>query len=141
MNKTGIQANADTGVPNVTVNCCKRLESSTRRNQRQGIYNFSNVTPGTYSLKFIPNNGAAVHAPNQGATRTRQRPELGGVTSTFTLASGPERHDPRRGLAANRSVGDQDGQQPTPAIGSNVTFTVTVNNASGYSPATGVRCE
>src|SRR5262249_38486630 len=61
-----------------------------------------------------------------------------GKTDTFTLASGVDNLTIDAGvrpidLSLTKSVSDT-----TPPVGTNVTFTVSVSNASGFSTATGV---
>src|SRR5262249_13228182 len=136
MNKSGIQSSSDPGASNVTV---QLLQGSTVVNtattNAQGIYGFGNLAPGTYSLKFIPQNGAVFTLQDQGSNDALDSdPNASGVTPTFTVTSGETDLTHDAGLLPIDLSVTKTVSNSTPAIGSNVTFTITVSNASGYSP-------
>ncbi len=141
MNKTGIQGPADQGVPNVTVQLLQNgsIISTTTTNS-QGLYSFNGVAPGNYSLKFIAPNGAAFTLAHQGSDTTKDSdPDSTGATGTFSLASGQADMSHDAGLLPIDLAITKAVNNPTPTVGSNVTFTITLTNAAGYSTATGVK--
>ena len=88
MNKSGIQSSSDPGAGNVTCNYCKAARSSTPRPPTRKATT-SATCAGTYSLKFIPQNGTIFTLQDQGRNNALDSdPNASGVTPTFTVASG-----------------------------------------------------
>ncbi len=141
MNKTGIQAPSDPPADDVTVDLLQNGSViATTTTSSQGAYLFSNVTPGSYSVKFVPPNNAAFTLQDQGtnpALDSDVNPATG-ITPVFALASGQNDMNHDAGLLPIDLSLTKTVNNPTPTVGSNVMFTITLNNAAGYSPATGV---
>src|SRR6185312_10839213 len=141
LNKNGIQDPAETAAANVTVQLL--LNGSvvcTTTTDSQGLYQFTNVAPGNYSLKFVTPNGSLLTAKDQGfddGLDSDADPSTG-ITSVFALASGQSDMTHDVGLLPIDVSIAKTVDNPTPAVGSNVTFVVTLTNAAGYSQATGV---
>ncbi len=104
-----------------------------------GYYLFNNVTPGEYYVTFAPPAGAVFTLPLVGLdTAIDSNVNASGQTGNFTVVSGVDDLTIDAGikpidLSLTKSVDDA-----TPALGQNVVFTLTVNNANGFSTATGV---
>jgi LPXTG-site transpeptidase (sortase) family protein len=92
-NANGIQDAGETGIPNVTVNL---LDSggaiiATTTTDASGLYHFTNLTPGTYRVEFVPPAGYTVSPPDQGANDavdSDANTTTGITTTSYTLASG-----------------------------------------------------
>jgi uncharacterized repeat protein (TIGR01451 family) len=141
MNKNGIQDASDQAAVGVTVQLLQNsVVIATTTTNDQGAYMFSSLTPGAYSLKFITTNGTLFTTQHQGANPaidSDPNPATG-TTDVFTLASGQSDSTRDAGLLPIDLTLVKTVNNPTPTIGSNVTFVVTVGNKGGYSPATGV---
>jgi uncharacterized repeat protein (TIGR01451 family) len=141
LGKTGIQAPSDPGAANVTVQLMQGTAVvATTTTNAQGAYQINGLTPGVYSIKFIPPDGAVFTLEHQGsdpALDSDANPATG-TTDSFTLASGQNDTGEDAGLLPIDLSVAKAVNNPTPNVGSNVTFTITLNNAAGFSPATGV---
>lgn len=94
VNHDGIQDNNEDGVSGVTVTLCDNAGNpvSTRITNANGFYLFTDVTPGTYSVRFSapvgfslsPNNGAVSVPSNSDANPSN------GKTGTFVVNAGDE---------------------------------------------------
>ena len=140
LNKNGIQDPSEPGAADVTVQLMQNgAVVATTTTNGQGSYDIDNLVPGTYSLKFISPNGAVFTTQNAGGnTALDSDPNASGVTGTFTLASGQDDTTHDAGLLPVSLSITKTVDNPTATVGSNVTFTITITNASSYSPATGV---
>jgi uncharacterized repeat protein (TIGR01451 family) len=140
LNKNGIQDPSEPGAANVTVQLLQNgAVVATTTTNPQGVYDIDNLVPGSYSLKFITPNGAIFTTQNAGGNPALDSdPNASGATGTFTLASGQDDTTHDAGLVPVDLSITKTVDQPTAAVGSNVTFTITITNGSNYSPATGV---
>jgi protocatechuate 3,4-dioxygenase beta subunit len=91
MDKDGIQDSDEQGLANVTVKLFNTsgLVATTQTNSN-GIYSFSNLEPGNYSLEFVKPDGFAFTLANQGGNNSKDSdadPNTG-KTGTITLAAG-----------------------------------------------------
>ena len=140
MNKSGIQTGSNPAAANATVQLLQNGSViATTATNAQGIYQFNNLAPGVYSEKFIAPNNAIFTLQQQGANPALDSdPNASGVTGTFNLASGQNDTTHDAGLVPIDLSITKSVNNPTPTVGTNVTFTITITNAIGYSPATGV---
>lgn len=141
MNKNGIQDASEPGAANVSVQLLQNgaVVNSTTTNA-QGAYQFNNVAPGNYSLKFISPNGSVITTLDQGGNDAldSDADPATGLTAAFALASGQSDTTRDVGLLPiNLSIA-KSVNNPTPAVGTNVTFVITLSNAAGYSQGTGI---
>lgn len=141
LNKNGIQDVGETGAANVGVQLLQNgaVINSTTTNA-QGFYQFSNVVPGNYSLKFTAANGSLITSQDQGANDAldSDADPSTGLTAVFAVASGQSDLTHDVGLLPIDLSIAKSVDNPTPAVGSNVTFTITLSNAAGYSQGTGI---
>ncbi len=119
------------GTPTVTAN----------NGLNPGFYAFNDINPGDYYVVVTAPSGQAFttrFAGLPGTPATDSNVDSTGKSDTFTLASGVNNFTIDAGLRPidldlTKSVSDS-----TPSVGSNITYTLTVTNASGFSTATGV---
>ncbi|MGE5681957.1 MAG: SdrD B-like domain-containing protein, partial [Bacillota bacterium] len=92
VNKNGIQDNGETGVSGVTVELygANNLLKATTTTNSSGIYSFTNLAPGSYSLKFILPSGYVFSPKNAGSNDALDSDvdAATGKTEVTTLASG-----------------------------------------------------
>ena len=112
---------------------------STTTTDSSGLYHFINLAPGTYNLKFTPPNGETFTAQTQGSdTAADSDANASGVTSTFVLTSGQSDQTRDAGILPINLSLTKTVDNTTPELGKNVTFTITLANASGSSSATAI---
>ena len=107
---------------------------------QQGYYEFKGLTPGSYVVQFFTGGGydtfttldVAPDATDSDANVTT------GKTAVYVLASGDFNQTVDAGLKPIDLSLTKTVNNTTPSVGSNVIFTLTVNNANGFSTATGV---
>ena len=107
----------------------------------QGYYEFKGLTPGDYVVQFFTGAGYdAFTTQDSGADATDSDADITtGKTIVYTLTSGDFNQTVDAGLKPIDLSLTKSVLSPTPAVGDNVTFTITVNNANGFSTATGVK--
>ncbi len=113
---------------------------ATTTTNAQGNYSFNGLAPGSYSVKFITPDGSAFTTEGVGANtaiNSDVAPSTG-VLPSFTLTSGENLTTVDAGLLPVDLSVTKTVNNATPALNGNVTFTITVSNATGYSQATGV---
>jgi uncharacterized repeat protein (TIGR01451 family) len=136
----GIQDAGELGVPNVSVQLLDSVGNvvATTATDVNGFYQFTDLEPGTYSIKFVLNslpNGYVPSSPNSGSDDAKDsdaNPSTGQTSPTELIATEndltwdmgiyiPAKYDLalKKSLAANQT-------NFTP--GSDVTFTLTVYN-------------
>jgi uncharacterized repeat protein (TIGR01451 family) len=141
LNKSGTQNTGEQGAKNVTVQLIQNgAVINTTTTNDQGAYGFNNLAPGSYSLKFIPANGAIFTLQQVGGNAALDSdPNASGDTGSFSLISGQSDTSHDAGLLPIELNIAKSVNNPTPVVGINVTFTVTLTNSAGFSPATGVK--
>jgi LPXTG-site transpeptidase (sortase) family protein len=91
-NANGIQDAGETGIANVTVRLLDENgnELATTTTNASGFYSFTDLTPGTYRVDFVPPAGYTVSPPNQGTDDALDSDAdlTTGETANVTLASG-----------------------------------------------------
>ena len=140
-NVNGIQDAGEPGVPNVTVQLLQNnAVVATTTTDANGLYLFGNLTPGDYQVMFVPPAGQVFTLPDQGANDALDSDAnpATGKTVVFTLAPGQIDLTWDAGLKPIDLSLTKTVNNPAPAVGSNVVFTITVANAAGFSTATGV---
>lgn len=107
---------------------------------QQGYYEFKGLTPGSYIVQFYTGGGYDTFtAKDSGADASDSDADiLTGKTIVYTLASGDFNQTVDAGLKPIDLSLSKSVSNATPAVGDNVTFTVSVSNANGFSTATGV---
>ncbi len=140
----GVQDTGETGIPNVTVelytnaDCSGTAAQSTTTNS-SGNYSFTNLAPGTYSVKFVTPSGYALSPANQGDDTTDSDPDPAtGCTGQIDLSAGENDTTWDAGMyqLIDLSI-EKTMSNTTPHVGEQVTFAITVTN-SGPGDATGV---
>ncbi|MFN0052353.1 MAG: SdrD B-like domain-containing protein, partial [Planctomycetales bacterium] len=138
----GIQDLGEAGISGVTVTLFTSANvqvGSATVTDANGQYTFSDINPGNYYVVFTAPLGQVFTTAFQGGNAaTDSNADAAGKSDTFALASGADNTTIDAGfrpvdLSLTKTVSDS-----TPTVGSNVTFTVTVSNANGFSTATGV---
>ena len=92
LNKNGIQDAGEPGIAGVTVRLfdCASTQLATTTTNASGLYLFSNLTPGGYSVQFVLPTGYAFTLQNQGADDAKDSDAntTTGRTGCYTLAAG-----------------------------------------------------
>ncbi|WP_413175367.1 SdrD B-like domain-containing protein [Anabaena azotica] len=108
-NANGIQEAGEAGINNVTVNLLDSngniIKTTTTVN---GVYNFTDLTPGTYSVGFVAPNGYTFSGQDLGgndATDSDANPTTG-KTQTITVTSGEYNDTLDAGLVPLASLGN-----------------------------------
>jgi len=159
----GIQDPDEIGVPNVTVelynnDSCSGSPEDTTTTNNNGVYTFTGLSGGTYSVKFIPPAGYTLSPPNQGSDDSLDSdadPNTG-CTGSINLAPGDDDLTWDAGLLGSGRIGDfvwsdtdGDGIQDTNEsqgiynvpihitginnLGQNINITVTTSITGYYS--------
>lgn len=141
VNANGVKDSGDPAAANVGVQLIQggNVVATTTTNA-QGNYSFTGLAPGSYSVKFVPGNGTLFTAEEVGsnpAVNSDVNPATG-ISPTFSLTSGQNDSTVDAGLLPVTLSITKMVSNPTPNQNSNVTFTITVSDAAGASPATGV---
>ena len=144
-NNNGIQDEVDSfGINGVTVTLFTASGSqvgqptvTADKDGKPGYYFFSDINPGEYYVQFTAPTGQVFTSTGAGTT-TDSDADNTGKTATFQLLSGIDQPNIDAGLrpvdlALILSVSDA-----TPTLNSEVSFTVTITNESGFSGASGV---
>ncbi|MDX1928945.1 MAG: SdrD B-like domain-containing protein [Pirellulaceae bacterium] len=110
---------------------------------QQGYYGFKGLTPGSYIVKFYTGGGYdQFTSKDLGADATDSDADVvTGLTAVYVLASGDFNQTVDAGLKPIDLSLTKSVSNPTPAVGENVTFTVSVSNANDFSTATGVQVQ
>ena len=143
LNSDGIQQAEEPGVSGVTVKLLDGTGSTTQRTtiaDGSGRYRFTNLTPGTYQLQFVPPNGYLFTAALQGTRGeldSNANPTTG-KSGPITLVSGQSDLTWDAGFLPIDLSLTQTVDQPAPLVGTRVVFALTVKNATGLSTPTGV---
>ena len=106
-NGDGIQNDGETAIPNVTVNLKDEngnVIDSTNTDEN-GLYSFTNLTPGDYQVEFIAPAGYEFTKANVGDDTT-DSDAVNGLTQTVTLTSGEFNDTLDAGLLRKASLGD-----------------------------------
>jgi len=107
----GIQDPGEEGVKDVTVNLKDEDGNiiATTTTDENGFYQFTGLTPDTYSVQFILPDGSTFSPLNAGgdeATDSDADPAMDGMTATVTLTSGENNEDLDAGIFEPASLGD-----------------------------------
>ena len=109
-NANGIQDAGEPGIENVTV---RLLDSGgntidTTTTDANGLYQFTGLTPGTYSVQFVAPGGYTISPQNAGSDDTvdSDADTTTGITPQYTLASGENNPTIDAGLYQLASLGD-----------------------------------
>ncbi len=141
LNTDGVRDNAETGAANVAVQLLQNGSVvTTTTTNAQGNYSFTGLAPGAYSVKFIPANGTLFTTEGVGnnpAVNSDVNPATG-TSPVFNLTSGENDSSVDAGLLPIELSIVKSVNNSTPVVGTNVNFTITLSNATGVSPATGV---
>lgn len=138
----GIQGPGEPGVPGATVqllDAAGGIVASTVTDST-GQYNFSNVLPGTYSIKVIPPAGAWHFAPAGEGSDPTLDSELddNGVSAPFTLYSGTTDRTRDGGLFRPVDLGiTKTTPVATVNVGENVEWNLKIENTmstTAYAP-------
>ncbi|NPA91732.1 MAG: hypothetical protein GXO55_09850 [Chloroflexi bacterium] len=95
-NRNGLQDTGEPGLPAVTVelytnDACSGTPVATTATNEDGAYTFTDLNPGTYSIKFVPRPGYAISPQNQGDdTRDSDADPSTGCTGGIILAFGQQ---------------------------------------------------
>jgi uncharacterized repeat protein (TIGR01451 family) len=144
----GQQDAGEPGVANVTVELYKCVNDqpsglvlATDVTDANGIYNFTNLAPGEYIVKFITPAGFTLTTANVGADGSDSDAGAGGLTGCYSLESGETDNSVDAGLVPLARIGDRvwedtdgDGQQDggeNGIPGATVKLYTCVNNAPG----------
>ena len=133
LNGDGIQDGGEPGVPNVTVelrNATGTVVLDSTTTDGTGMYMFSDLEPGTYTVRFVAPNGQAFTAPNQVSGGDPEAVDsdadpITGITAAVTLAPGEFNPDVDAGLVtpdAKITITPDD----TNEVGDDHTFTANV---------------
>ena len=127
----GVQDAGETGIPNVTVelytnsSCSGTAAQSTTTNS-SGNYSFTNLAPGTYSVKFVTPSGYALSPANQGDDTTDSDPDPAtGCTGAINLSAGEDDATWDAGLYPNQDWGDAPDTYGTTAATNGPTHVIT----------------
>ena len=144
-NADGLQDSGESGVSGVTASLyangsCSGSAQATDTTDDSGIYSFTNLAPGTYSVKFTAPGGYVFSPANQGSDdeKDSNADVSSGCTGAIALADGAEAMGWDAGLyqpidlSLVKTISDIH-----PHIGDNVSFAITITN-SGPGAATGV---
>ncbi|NDY94088.1 SdrD B-like domain-containing protein, partial [Ideonella livida] len=153
VNGNGTQDTGEAGLACVTV---KLLNASgavvaTTTTDNSGNYQFTNVTPGTYSVQFVTPSGYVFTKKDVGSDATDSDAASTGKTGSFTVNAGDAITSVDAGLYKTASIGDKvwldtdgDGQLDGNEAGlacvtvklldtaGNVVATTTTNSSGGY---------
>ncbi len=145
LNENGIQDNNESGLPNVFVllySCTNTLIANTTTDAN-GYYNFDNLLPGSYSVKFTLPSSYAFSPIHQGSSTTLDSdvdPSTG-KTTCFTLAAGDNNISIDAGMYVPNYDADlsltKTSSVSTAGNGGQITYTLTLKN-TGPKTATGV---
>jgi protocatechuate 3,4-dioxygenase beta subunit len=110
-NANGVQDAGEPGVPGVTVKLLDATGTTvlaTTTTDGSGLYLFTGLTPGTYTVMFVPPSGYMVSPKGQGADDAKDSDaDLStGMTGTYTLASGQTNLTVDAGLFRKAALGD-----------------------------------
>ena len=105
---------------------------------KPGYYSFPRVMPGQYYVQFTAPTGQVFTSTGAGTALTNSDADSAGKSPTFLVQSGVDDLSIDAGLRPIDLSLTSVVSDLTPQVGSQVTYTVTVNNASGLSGATGL---
>ncbi|MCO6417883.1 hypothetical protein JYK14_17185, partial [Siccirubricoccus sp. KC 17139] len=143
-NKNGIQDSGEVGFGKVTVLLLNAAGTviETTVTDGNGNYGFTELVPGTYSVKFLAPTGYGFTGANKGADDSRDSDAVSGVTQQVTLTSGQSNTtldagliqtvaNPCPSLCINKVTNGSDSG--TILAGSAVTWTYTVKNTGNVA--------
>ena len=142
LNADGIQDSGEPGIAGVSVQLFDsdgNPVGSATTTDANGNYNFSGLQPGSVSPAIPTSDGGAFTAGPRWKRQRRQRRQRDNRRhGDLRLASGQSDTTRDAGilpidLSLTKSVDDS-----TPNVGQNVTFTITLQNAAGFSTASNV---
>jgi uncharacterized repeat protein (TIGR01451 family)/fimbrial isopeptide formation D2 family protein len=140
LNGNGVQDTAESGIANVTIALYRDINGNgvidtgepklaTQTTDTNGKYNFTGLIFGSYIVDVTDTNGVLTGTTRTGGSDPRAVNVSVGIQNIINVDFG---YQFRADLSVTKTVSSL-----MPAVGSNVTFTVTLNN-SGPSNATGV---
>jgi uncharacterized surface anchored protein len=109
-NGDGIQQSSETAAKGVKVTLLneKGAAVATATTDANGLYSFSDLTPGKYSVKFTAPDGYVFTKQNQGSsTSADSDADSNGLSAQFTLSSGQVDKTHDAGLVKSASIGDR----------------------------------
>jgi protocatechuate 3,4-dioxygenase beta subunit len=109
-NGDGVQQSGEAGAQNVKVTLLneKGVAIATDTTDANGLYSFTGLTPGKYSVKFSAVDGYLFTKQNQGGSDSADSDADGsGVTAQFTLNSGVTDKTIDAGLVKTGSIGNR----------------------------------
>jgi uncharacterized repeat protein (TIGR01451 family) len=110
-NDNGLQDSGETGVAGVTVDLLNAAGTSTlavTTTNSSGFYSFTNLTPGTYEVKFVAPAGDAFTIEGAGTNSSldsNANPSTG-ITAPVTLTAGQTINTIDAGLVGTAEIGD-----------------------------------
>ena len=104
----GIQDPEDDGIEDVTVNLLDEDGNviATTTTDENGFYEFTDLTPDTYSVEFVTPDGLTASPANQGSDDAMDSDAVGGETQQVTLVSGENNPTLDAGFYETASLGD-----------------------------------
>src|SRR5262249_7339287 len=110
-NANGVQDSGEPGVPGVTVKLMDAAGASvlaTTSTDANGLYLFSGLTPGTYTVMFVPPAGYTASPKDAGSddAKDSDADAVTGMTGTYTLAAGETNLTVDAGLFRKAALGD-----------------------------------
>ena len=154
LNFNGLQDGGEPGRDGITVNLYRDVNSNgvpepggadgaavgTTVTAGGGLYLFTGLAAGNYFVEFVRPSGQLLTLRNVGVNDTidsdPDRPT--GLTEVFPLAAAQTDLRWDAGLVPIDLELDKTVNHATPIVGSQVTYTVLVRNAAGFSTATGI---
>ena len=112
-NKNGIQDGGESGFTNITVKLYDNTNTlaGTTTTDANGIYGFSNLTPGNYSVLFVSPQDYSISSKLQGSdiTKDSDPDAITGKTASITLTAGQNNTSVDAGMYSNptASIGDK----------------------------------
>ncbi len=134
-NHDGIQDGSEVGLANVTVNlydASNTLVGTTTTNAN-GIYGFSNLTPGTYTVQFVAPTGYTISSKDQGSddSKDSDADAATGKTASVTLAAGQANLTIDAGMYYNNAADlkiEKTVSDSVLSCGKNLTYTIKLTN-------------
>jgi uncharacterized repeat protein (TIGR01451 family) len=142
-NDNGVQ---DAGEPDLSGVTVQLLQNSsviaTQLTNTNGYFDFTSLPAGTYQVQVIAPTGEAFTiqtAYQNGGSTINSVVTAAGLSPAIALAAGQNDTNVDAGLLPVDLSVTKTVNNSTPNVGSNITYTLTVSNAAGYSAAGNVQ--